>query len=128
MLDTVDTALDEIEQAVESARAIESPADALAFLKAVYQSRSVPLAVRMKAAIEALPFGRPSLRATAAGRAATSPACRSKEPTPPPSDSSFCATSSPGFAGWRLWAMSAIQAAYWKWKRHEQRPARSVLR
>ena len=42
------------------------PRRALAFLKAVYQSRSVPLAVRMKAAIEALPFERPSLRATAA--------------------------------------------------------------
>jgi hypothetical protein len=66
MLDTVDAALGHIEHEAERARVIERPGDALAFLRAVYQSPAAPLSVRMKAAIEALPFEKPSLRATAA--------------------------------------------------------------
>ncbi len=39
--------------------------DALGFLQAIYRTRGVPLPVRIKCAIEALPFESPKLSATA---------------------------------------------------------------
>lgn len=65
VLDTVDAALGQIEQAAQSSKAIEFPKDALAFLKGVYQSSALPLSVRMRAAIAALPFEMPKLAVTA---------------------------------------------------------------
>jgi len=40
----------------------------------------------------------------------------------------LCAKSSQVCAGWRSWAMLAIQPACWRWKRFKQRPARSASR
>ena len=42
-------------------------ASALAFLQAIYRDRQAPLAVRLRAAIEALPFEAPKLSAVAVG-------------------------------------------------------------
>ena len=65
MLDTVDAALGEIEEAAHRSQVIERPKDALTFLRAVYQNASVPLPVRIRCAVECLPFESPKLSATA---------------------------------------------------------------
>src|SRR5262249_5953245 len=64
MLD-VDAALTKIEEARRQAEMIECQGDALAFLKAVYQSPAVSLPARMKAAAIAIEYERPRLAVTA---------------------------------------------------------------
>jgi hypothetical protein len=44
---------------------VRSRATPLEFLQAVYRNEGIPLSVRMKAAIEALPFAHPKLAVTA---------------------------------------------------------------
>ena len=58
-------------------------------------------------------------------RAATSPACRSRQPILPASDSNSCARLSPVCAVWRSWPMSAIPPPCWKW-REVQATARTL--
>jgi hypothetical protein len=65
VLDTVDAALGEIEEAAQRTQVIDRPTDALTFLRAVYQNSSVPLPVRIRCAVECLPFESPKLSATA---------------------------------------------------------------
>jgi hypothetical protein len=64
MLDSVTEALDKIEVKRQHERALlkpETDLDALGYLKRIYQDSRQPTHIRMKAAIEALPFEKPKL-------------------------------------------------------------------
>ena len=67
-------------------------------------------------------------RQTWRGRAATSPACRSRRPILPARNSNFCARLSPVCAGWQSWPILAIPAPCWRWAKHRQRRVGSGLR
>jgi hypothetical protein len=65
MTDTITGVLDRIEAEQANARRQINETDPLAFLKAVYMNADLPLSVRMRAAIEVLPFTHPKLAVTA---------------------------------------------------------------
>jgi len=65
MLDSVTGLLNKISEAQLRGEAVPAAATALDFLKAIYKNEGIPLSVRMRAAIEALPFETPKLSATA---------------------------------------------------------------
>ena len=62
------------------------------------------------------------------GRAATSPACRSRRPNLRASASNSCARSSPASADWRSWPMPTIHRPCGSWTRSRPRPTRSASR
>ena len=62
---TVARVLDQIEAERANAERRMKQEDPLAFLKAVYMNADLPLSVRMRAAIEVLPFTHPKLAVTA---------------------------------------------------------------
>ena len=63
------------------------------------------------------------------GRAATSPGCRRREPTPPASDSNCCGRLCRASGGLRCWPMSAVPMPRWKCARLRQwrAPSASIL-
>jgi hypothetical protein len=66
MLDTVDAVLGEIEAKREREQLIsDTPVGALGYLRSVYSDPMQPTSVRMKAAIEALPYETPKLAVSA---------------------------------------------------------------
>ena len=65
MTGTVARVLDQIEAERANASRQLREEDPLAFLKAVYMNADLPLSVRMRAAIEVLPFTHPKLAVTA---------------------------------------------------------------
>jgi hypothetical protein len=58
-------ALNEVLDRIEAAQAIGEAEDAYSLLRAVYSNSSLPIGMRMRAAIEALPFEKPKLAVTA---------------------------------------------------------------
>jgi hypothetical protein len=65
MAQTIAWVLDRIEAEQANAERQLREADPPAFLKAVYMNADLPLSVRMRAAIEVLPFTHPKLAVTA---------------------------------------------------------------
>ena len=65
MTKTIARVLDQIEAEQANAERHMKEEDPLAFLKAVYMNADLPLSVRMRAAIEVLPFTHPKLAVTA---------------------------------------------------------------
>jgi hypothetical protein len=65
MTETITGVLDRIEAEQANVRRQIKEIDPLAFLKEVYMNTDLPLSVRMRAAIEVLPFTHPKLAVTA---------------------------------------------------------------